>query len=311
MDPYFPPDENSLKGYDSEGNKVKPHFMHLPPQEEEVAQAQFFEPNEIFFGKTYELFEDSISINDIIQGNIANCYLMSIIASMGRWQYLIEDIFCSKKTNLDGFYQIFYYEKTGEKKIIFVDHYLPCFVNRYGRPREPLGSKPHGQEIWVAIIEKAFAKYEGGYANIFFGRIIDELYWLTGSYCQNLDLTHKHSWNNLKIVIQREHVVCCTSKASSKEGALDSDRTQNNIVTSHAYSILNADEYKGLKLLTLRNPYGETEWTGKYSDNSECWTPELKEYFSFDDFARGENGIFFIEFEDFKSVFTDVIICFC
>ena len=32
----------------------------------------------------------------------------------------------------------------------------------------------------------------------------------------------------------------------------------------------------GVKLLKLRNPWGEGEWTGAWSDKWKGWTPELK-----------------------------------
>jgi len=56
------------------------------------------------------------------------------------------------------------------------------------------------------------------------------------------------------------------------------------LVGSHAYSLIatfvakDKDENK-IRLLKIRNPWGQKEWTGDWSDNSEKWTPELKEKF--------------------------------
>lgn len=55
-------------------------------------------------------------------------------------------------------------------------------------------------------------------------------------------------------------------------------------------------EGKEVKLLKLRNPWGSGEWTGDWSDKSELWTPELKKKVGFVD---GNDGIFFIELEDY------------
>ena len=46
------------------------------------------------------------------------------------------------------------------------------------------------------------------------------------------------------------------------------------IVLHHAYSVMDAREIDGKRLLKVRNPWGESEWTGAWSDGSEEWTPE-------------------------------------
>ncbi len=44
-----------------------------------------------------------------------------------------------------------------------------------------------------------------------------------------------------------------------------------------AYSVLRTEEpLPGLRLLNIRNPWGQLEWKGKYADSSKDWTPELK-----------------------------------
>ena len=52
------------------------------------------------------------------------------------------------------------------------------------------------------------------------------------------------------------------------------------IVTGHSYSVVKAFEVEtkeGLvRLLMLRNPWGEKEWTGAWSDNSPLWNDQIK-----------------------------------
>lgn len=308
IDQYFPPNEFSLNGLDEIPESqvyYKPHFTHFEKTFYDTTYVKFIPPSKIFKGKPYFLFKDSISANDVIQSeNIHNCYLMSILSAMALRPELILDIFKSEKVNRDGFYQLYYYNREGEKKIIFVDHYFPYELDRTGK-RQSFASNPNGEEIWVSLIEKAYAKYEGGYSKINGGTIIDELFWLTGSICQTISLNDIYAWDNLKIASKKNYIICCRSKSSK-----DQYESQNQIVFSHAYSILNANEYKNIRLLTLRNPYGQYEWNADYSDKSNKWNLELKEYFHFS-IAKGENGIFFISFEDFIQEFTDVIICFC
>jgi calpain-15 len=49
-------------------------------------------------------------------------------------------------------------------------------------------------------------------------------------------------------------------------------------------------------LLKLRNPWGEKEWNGDWSDTSPKWTAELKKSLGF---TAGEDGTFFMALEDF------------
>lgn len=49
------------------------------------------------------------------------------------------------------------------------------------------------------------------------------------------------------------------------------------LVSSHEYSLLSAHEVyvngETLRLVRLRNPWGEKEWNGDWSDHSPLWTP--------------------------------------
>lgn len=76
------------------------------------------------------------------------------------------------------------------------------------------------------------------------------------------------------------------------------------IVAGHAYSLLSAHEveYNGetVKLVKLRNPWGWVEWNGDWSDDWEGWTDELKEELNF---TSADDGLFFINFEDFLTNF--------
>jgi len=83
------------------------------------------------------------------------------------------------------------------------------------------------------------------------------------------------------------------------------------LVGSHAYSLISAfvvQDARGhdVKLLKLRNPWGQKEWTGDWSDDSSKWTPELKEKVNLE---NKDDGIFYMQWEDFVKYFTDVQIC--
>jgi hypothetical protein len=60
-------------------------------------------------------------------------------------------------------------------------------------------------------------------------------------------------------------------------------------------------------LVQLRNPWGNHEWTGDWSDNSPLWTPELKAAANFKNAVN--DGIFFMALEDFVKSYSNSQIC--
>lgn len=62
-----------------------------------------------------------------------------------------------------------------------------------------------------------------------------------------------------------------------------------------------------MKLICLRNPWGQGEWTGDWSDSSELWTPRMKNLCGFSDLV--EDGIFWMDFSDFCGEFDEIYIC--
>lgn len=71
------------------------------------------------------------------------------------------------------------------------------------------------------------------------------------------------------------------------------------LFSSHAYSILKATEYKGKRFLKLRNPWGKSEWTGRWSDGSKEWSKEWLGALDALDHQFGDDGAFIMEYEDF------------
>lgn len=75
----------------------------------------------------------------------------------------------------------------------------------------------------------------------------------------------------------------------------ESDASRDGIIGCHAYSILKAVEFEGVKLLLVKNPWGKMEWNGPWSDGSSQWNAKSIAAL---DHKFGDDGIFWIPFED-------------
>ncbi|XP_021782587.1 calpain-2 catalytic subunit isoform X2 [Papio anubis] len=95
--------------------------------------------------------------------------------------------------------------------------------------------------------------------------------------------------------------------------AADSEAiTYQKLVKGHAYSVTGAEEVESSgslqKLIRIRNPWGEVEWTGRWNDNCPSWNtidPEERERLT----RRHEDGEFWMSFSDFLRHYSRLEIC--
>uniref|UniRef100_A0A8B9DVP2 Calpain-3 n=1 Tax=Anser cygnoides TaxID=8845 RepID=A0A8B9DVP2_ANSCY len=90
-------------------------------------------------------------------------------------------------------------------------------------------------------------------------------------------------------------------------------RMSCGLVKGHAYSVTAVEEtiFKGekIRLVRLRNPWGQVEWNGPWSDKSEEWNFINEAEKIRLQHKIAEDGEFWISFEDFMRHFTKLEIC--
>ena len=125
---------------------------------------------------------------------------------------------------------------------------------------------------------------------------------LTGGVTTELfttDILDKNKfWSDEIMKVNKEFMFSCATGTFDRWQDSDvADRVgaRNDIHRLHAYSIMEAVELKGHRLLKVRNPWGEGEWRGAWSDGSEQWTPEWMQLLNH---KFGDDGIFWISYED-------------
>ena len=200
-------------------------------------------PKEIFNNEDYTLFSSSISNNDIIQGDIGNCYFLTILSSLTKYPSIIYQLFNNLYISHNGYYEI-KLKINNEISTISLDDFFPYNI----KINMPLFCKPYKNAIWVMILEKAWAKINKSYLNIDNGSPYDVLECLLiGSSIkkdvlyQSYEITNDNKydiWNNMnsKINKNKNSFMICLSKDK-----IDNKKKVNNfyykIIENHYYNI--------------------------------------------------------------------------
>ena len=260
--------------------------------------------DDIYGTDNYEIMNE-VDPNDINQGELGDCYFLCSIAAVAEYPERIKRIFLTESVNKSDCYAIEGFVN-GRVQPISMDAMFP--YNERGRC--PAFATTKGKELWVMLLEKAWAKVNGSYNNIVAGNASNALSFLTGAPTITID--HKEQstnqiWKQI-LTADQSHFIMCAS--AGKPGVSQNEYKQSGLISSHAYSLLQAKEVnsQGMKerLLQIRNPWGSQEWIGDWSDSSPLWTPELKKECKLE---AKDDGIFWIRIEDYLKYYGNTTIC--
>ncbi|KAF7345588.1 Calpain catalytic domain-containing protein [Mycena venus] len=254
-------------------------------------------------------FVDGVDSNDIVQGPLGDCYFLSALSTMTTSDGLIEK-FCVARDEKVGVYGYLYTsipkfeELTPAEQSLY--HRDKNFYNssaRKGTKSLYFSRSSTENETWVPLIEKAYAKLHGDYASISGGFSCEAIEDLTGgvsTFIPTKDILDPDVfWKEELLLATKDRLFGCGFDALDGTRSGNEDITVNGLIGGHAYSVLRAVEYKGKRFVVLRNPWGDSEWTGPWSDGSKEWTeewlPALKELRH----QFGDDGEFVMEYYDF------------
>lgn len=310
IDDIFPPNNNSIFGLNSKGTRIDKFqsrtFLYDSNFQVKSENIVWLSAKEIFNNEKYEIFKDSVEIDDIKQGTLGDCYFLSSICSMSKYPQLIYQIFRTWKVPKNGCYEVIL-RLNGEWKIILLDDKFPC--DKFSR--KPIFSKPHDNELWSMLLEKAWAKVNKGYINIIGGMVNEVLLALTpfpvfSFYHDTIfGLSEIDLWILIKDSFEKNYILTSTTIKNQ-------DIEKKGLIKSHSYTLLQFRE--GIvnniliRLIQIRNPWGYMEWKGDYCDNSPLWTEQLKQCLKIDNEDK-EDGMFWMNFQDFYRLFRVTTIC--
>ena len=153
--------ENKInyKGIIEEGKEFKDE--EVPAGKEALGEAYDFpfkSAKEIFRGK--EVVYSSFEADDILQGCNKDSYFLSALSALSEFPSRVENLFLVRKPNKSGCYAVTLYI-SGYPTTIVVDEQF-AYDNK---ARKLAFANTCQCELWVMLLEKAWAKLNGNYEN--------------------------------------------------------------------------------------------------------------------------------------------------
>ncbi|EHH50927.1 hypothetical protein EGM_01834 [Macaca fascicularis] len=265
-------------------------------------------PGEIV--KNPEFILGGATRTDICQGELGDCWLLAAIASLTLNQKALARVIPQDQSFGPGYAGIFHFQfwQHSEWLDVVIDDRLPTFRDRLVF----LHSADHN-EFWSALLEKAYAKLNGSYEALKGGSAIEAMEDFTGGVAETFQMKEapENFYEILEKALKRGSLLGCfidTGSAAESEA-----RTPFGLIKGHAYSVTGIDQvnFRGqrIELIRVRNPWGQVEWNGSWSDSSPEWRSvgpaEQKRLCH----TALDDGEFWMAFKDFKAHFDKVEIC--
>ncbi|CAF0703089.1 unnamed protein product [Brachionus calyciflorus] len=271
--------------------------------------------------------------NDIKQGLLGNCWLLSGLAVILEQPELLRRIIITKDYCPQGCYQVRLC-KNGEWQTVILDDMFPCDQNG-----QLIYSQASRKQLWVPLIEKAMAKLNGSYESLIAGQTVEGLSALTGYPCDSIRLETGSNEEEIdlemiwvKMLSMKEAGYALGASCGRTDIPDDKIFTDKGLLPRHAYSVLAVKEVMGYRLIQLRNPWGRYTWTGDWSENSKLWTPEIRRALGLKSKSKtsgssqsssrqednhfynvnrrnNDEGVFWISFYDFVKFFCSIDVC--
>jgi len=253
---------------------------------------------------------DGFSKSDIKQGRLGDCWFLAALSCVSSQPKLLEKV-CVARDEEVGVYGFVFF-RDGEWVSVVIDDFLYVDVSDYeewysfcfhekeeaykktkqtGSSALYYGHCTDPNETWVPLIEKAYAKLHGDYEAIIGGWANQGIVDLTGGSATDI-------WTNniLSLDTHWKELLEVNEKFLFSAGF----KYIKGLISGHSYAILKAveaEDEKGntTRFVLVRNPWGDSEWTGRWSDGSKEWSPYWMDKLGH---RFGDDGEFWMQYED-------------
>ncbi|XP_006920519.1 calpain-3 isoform X3 [Pteropus alecto] len=291
---------------------VDPEF---PPDETSLFYSQKF-PIQFIWKRPPEICENPRFIigganrTDICQGDLGDCWFLAAIACLTLNERLLFRVIPHDQSFTENYAGIFHFQfwRYGDWVDVVIDDCLPTYNNQL-----VFTKSNHRNEFWSALLEKAYAKLHGSYEALKGGNTTEAMEDFTGGVTEFFEIKDapRDMYKIMKKAIERGSLMGCS--IDTIVPVQYETRMACGLVKGHAYSVTGLEEtlFKNekVKLVRLRNPWGQVEWNGSWSDGWKDWS-----FVDKDEKARlqhqvTEDGEFWMSYDDFIYHFTKLEIC--
>ncbi|XP_061192962.1 calpain-5-like [Saccostrea echinata] len=280
-----------------------------------------------------KFFVEGTSSGDVKQGRLGNCWFVAASSCLAIhkdiWHKVIPDAEEQEwdENKPDNYQGIFHFRfwRYGKWTDVVIDDFLPTINDEL--------IYIHSQtknEFWSALLEKAYAKLFGCYEALDGGELNEALEDFTGGVSVTLDMVKMNLANDaqeratlfarMQKEAGRKALMAASIPAESSEEM--EAATETGLVKGHAYGVTAVKnvplEGSGLfsffktekiAMIRLRNPWGQGEWNGAFSDGSPEWQKISKDDRDKIGLTFEEDGEFWMTFDDYCKYFVQTAIC--
>ncbi|KAF7189566.1 Calpain-5 [Pseudocercospora fuligena] len=256
---------------------------------------------------------------------LGNCWFLAGVASLGSRNDFLQKV-CVAWDQRCGVFG-FVFHRDGEWTYTVVDDYLYLTKADFQASVELLKKDDHRRsksyrkfhqsgstalhfarcrdenQIWLPLLEKAYAKLHGDYSALHRGWTEEAIEDLSGGVANTFRtdsiLDQDQLWREMR---SKKNYVYSFSSPPNTEG-----HGMNGLASSHAYAVETALTYfdmssrRSFRLLRIRNPWGRRDglWQGPFSTGSKEWTPFACWWLG----KSAEEGVFYMTLEDALNTF--------
>lgn len=224
------------------------------------------------------------SPDDVNQGQVGDCYFLASLAATANTDP--EHLRRMISPQPDGSYNVTFYVRDGDHYRTQVVNVTPVFPQMSGGT----GGETYARggdvdaagntELWVRLLEKAYAKLRGSYEEIHGGYEWEAMETIIGQEAEAIDVDDV---SNTELVTRIEASfnanlpVTTATKPKSFFSDLDDEDAQfaqnNEIISGHAYAVISVTDDE----ITIRNPHGQN--IGNLAVRTLTWK-QFRRYYS-------------------------------